>query len=195
MDDGMKIDDAQGCNEAIEKLYPSQEKGDQGRSRVSRKDVRPTRLSTLPLNIKPSPVLSSPPSHLTMATAVTTHTSAFSFTAPFSSSSGPKQRRVSLATPASEREVPVYKFRDDTSLPSPSEERRGKVRRLASPAPQEKKARKKWTMEETQMLVEGCNRVSALLPFVIQPWGNACSSSSPISPLTARRGQLESDIK
>lgn len=115
-----------------------------------------------PLNIKPSPVLSSPPSHLTMATAVTTHTSAFSFTAPFSSSSGPKQRRVSLATPASEREVPAFQFRDDTSLPSPSDERRGKVRRLASPAPQEKKARKKWTMEETQMLVEGCNRVSAL---------------------------------
>ena len=97
-----------------------------------------------------------------MATAVTTHTSAFSFTAPFPSSSGPKQRRVSLATPASEREVPAFKFRDDTSLPSPSEERRGKVRRLASPIPQEKKARKKWTMEETQMLVEGCNRVSAL---------------------------------
>jgi hypothetical protein len=116
----------------------------------------------LALNIKPSSVLSSPASHLTMATAVTTHTSAFSFTAPFPSSSGPKQRRVSLATPASEREVPAFKFRDDTSLPSPSEERRGKVRRLASPVPQEKKARKKWTMEETQMLVEGCNRVSAL---------------------------------
>jgi hypothetical protein len=48
-------------------------------------------------------------------------------------------------------------------MPSPSEERRGKVRRLASPAPPEKKARKKWTMEETQMLVEGCNRVR--LPF------------------------------
>ena len=75
-------------------------------------------------------------------------------------------RRVSLATPeASEREVPAFKFRDDTSLPSPSEERRGKVRRLASPIPQEKKARKKWTMEETQMLVEGCNRVSTLPPF------------------------------
>jgi len=44
-------------------------------------------------------------------------------------------------------------------MPSPSEERRGKLRRIASPAPPEKKARKKWTMEETQMLVEGCNRV------------------------------------
>lgn len=95
----------------------------------------------------------------------TTLTTTFSFTAPFPSSSGPKQRRVSLATPASEREVPAFKFRDDTSLPSPSDERRGKLRRLTSPAPPEKKARKKWTMEETQMLVEGCNRVSAL-PFL-----------------------------
>ncbi|KAI0298962.1 hypothetical protein B0F90DRAFT_1912401 [Multifurca ochricompacta] len=93
-----------------------------------------------------------------MATTIDTHTSTFSFTAPFPSSSGPKQRRVSLATPASEREVPAFKFRDDTGLPSPSEERRGKVRRLTSPTPPEKKARKKWTMEETQMLVEGCNR-------------------------------------
>lgn len=93
-----------------------------------------------------------------MATTIGTHTSTFSFTAPFPSSSGPKQRRVSLATPASEREVPAFKFRDDTGLPSPSDERRGKVRRLTSPAPPEKKARKKWTMEETQMLVEGCNR-------------------------------------
>lgn len=95
-----------------------------------------------------------------MATTIDTHTSTFSFSAPYPSSSAPKQRRVSLATPASEREVPAFKFRDDTGLPSPSDERRGKVRRLTSPAPPEKKARKKWTMEETQMLVEGCNRVS-----------------------------------
>jgi hypothetical protein len=50
-------------------------------------------------------------------------------------------------------------------LPSPSDERRGKVRRLTSPAPPEKKARKKWTMEETQMLVEGCNRVGVPSPL------------------------------
>ncbi|KAF8259090.1 hypothetical protein EI94DRAFT_1752489 [Lactarius quietus] len=93
-----------------------------------------------------------------MATTIDTHTSTFSFSAHYPSSSAPKQRRVSLATPASEREVPAFKFRDDTGLPSPSDERRGKVRRLTSPAPPEKKARKKWTMEETQMLVEGCNR-------------------------------------
>ncbi len=130
-----------------------------------------------------------------MATAVTTHSSTFSFTAPYPSTSGPKQRRVSLATPASEREVPAFKFRDDTSLPSPSDERRGKVRRLASPGPPEKKARKKWTMEETQMLVEGCNRVCPPLPSIILLWGNACSPSSPISPSAARRGQLESDLE
>ena len=107
-----------------------------------------------------------------MAATVTTHTSTFSFTAPFPSPSGPKQRRVSLATPASEREVPAFKFRDDTGLPSPSEERRGKVRRLASPAPPEKKARKKWTMEETQMLVEGCNRVGATFFALLLVWGS-----------------------
>ncbi len=118
-----------------------------------------------------------------MATTIGTHTSTFSFTAPFPSSSGPKQRRVSLATPASEREVPAFKFRDDTGLPSPSDERRGKVRRLTSPVPPEKKARKKWTMEETQMLVEGCNRVSIHPPHPPSPppgrcyvlWGIACS--------------------
>ena len=108
-----------------------------------------------------------------MATTIDTHTSTFSFSAPYPSSSGPKQRRVSLATPASEREVPAFKFRDDTGLPSPSDERRGKVRRLTSPAPPEKKARKKWTMEETQMLVEGCNRVSTRAPPLL--WGIACS--------------------
>jgi hypothetical protein len=108
-----------------------------------------------------------------MTTTIGTHTSTFSFSAPFPSSSGTKQRRVSLATPASEREVPAFKFRDDTGLPSPSEERRGKVRRLASPAPPEKKARKKWTMEETQMLVEGCNRVGVFQPPYVL-WGIAC---------------------
>jgi hypothetical protein len=56
-------------------------------------------------------------------------------------------------------------------MPSPSEERRGKVRRLASPAPPEKKARKKWTMEETQMLVEGCNRVGLLPSPYVPLWG------------------------
>jgi hypothetical protein len=126
-----------------------------------------------------------------MATTISTHTSTFSFSAPFPSSSGPKQRRVSLATPASEREVPAFKFRDDTGLPSPSDERRGKVRRLTSPAPLEKKARKKWTMEETQMLVEGCNRVS-IRPLAL-PLLRLVGYRVLISLLTAWRRQLESD--
>ena len=50
-DDGGDDDDAQGCNEAGEKLYrdggPPQEKGGQGRSRVRRKDVRLTRVLML----------------------------------------------------------------------------------------------------------------------------------------------------
>ncbi|KAI0060075.1 hypothetical protein BV25DRAFT_1828164 [Artomyces pyxidatus] len=85
-------------------------------------------------------------------------TSAFSFTAPLPSTSASpptKQRRVSLALPASARQVPEWSFRDDTAL----ESHRGKMRKLASGEPAtEKKTRKKWTTEETQMLVEGCNR-------------------------------------
>ncbi|KAI0053499.1 hypothetical protein FA95DRAFT_1481607 [Auriscalpium vulgare] len=82
-------------------------------------------------------------------------TSTFSFTAPFPSTSTTKQRRASLALSASARQVPEWTFRDDTAL----ESRKGKMRKLASgePAP-EKKMRKKWSEEETQMLVEGCNR-------------------------------------
>ncbi|EGN92622.1 hypothetical protein SERLA73DRAFT_172732 [Serpula lacrymans var. lacrymans S7.3] len=107
----------------------------------------------------------------------------FSFTAPFpsssaSSSSPPtssslKQRRVSLALPSSPRLVPAWSFRDDTSLASHvaetsamMPERKGKMRRIADDGErdeprgvviQEKKQRKKWTEEETQMLVDGCN--------------------------------------
>lgn len=36
---------------------------------------------------------------------------------------------------------------------------------LVEATPQEKKQRKKWTMEETQMLVDGCNKVSHQLIF------------------------------
>jgi hypothetical protein len=127
-----------------------------------------------------------------MATTISTHTSTFSFTAPFPSPSGPKHRRVSLATPASEREVPAFKFRDDTGLPlpSPSDERRGKLRRLGSPAPPEKKARKKWTMEETQMLVEGCNRVGLLFRSLSASPSHLCALACAT---LARRGQLESN--
>ncbi|KAI0321150.1 hypothetical protein OF83DRAFT_1161950 [Amylostereum chailletii] len=84
-------------------------------------------------------------------------TSAFSFSAPFPTAL--KQRRVSLALPSAPRQVAPWTFRDDTALGS--DERKGKVRKLDRTPPDdlpEKKARKKWTMEETQMLVDGCNR-------------------------------------
>ncbi|KAF8170613.1 hypothetical protein K438DRAFT_1909270 [Mycena galopus ATCC 62051] len=93
-----------------------------------------------------------------------------------------KQRRVSLALPSSPRLVPEWHFRDDTSVPYADAGRKGKVRRIdtsladeddadgaeegdasssATPekergAEREKKPRRKWTPEETQMLVDGC---------------------------------------
>ncbi|KAH7911866.1 hypothetical protein BJ138DRAFT_1084798 [Hygrophoropsis aurantiaca] len=109
----------------------------------------------------------------------------FSFTAPFPASSSSvspvspnssalKQRRVSLALPSSPRLVPAWNFRDDTGLASHvaessslMPERRGKMRRIADDGDlddidgfiiQQKKQRKKWTEEETQMLVKGCNK-------------------------------------
>ncbi|KAI6007071.1 hypothetical protein EDD15DRAFT_2394832 [Pisolithus albus] len=105
----------------------------------------------------------------------------FSFTAPLppssSSSSSLKQRRVSLALPSSPRLVPAWNFRDDTGLASHKSseqpatampERKGKVRKINNSVDehcepdsgliiQQKKPRKKWTEEETQMLVAGCN--------------------------------------
>ena len=93
------------------------------------------------------------------------------------------QRRVSLALPSSPRVFPAWTFRDDTGLGVHSAdadvpntpEKRGKMRRIASDEPEpgagetsvgaaaldkpEMKPRKKWTMEETQMLVAGCNKV------------------------------------
>ncbi|EIW56759.1 uncharacterized protein TRAVEDRAFT_170743 [Trametes versicolor FP-101664 SS1] len=107
---------------------------------------------------------------------------------PSPTSSLAKQRRVSLALPSSPRIFPAWSFRDDTGLGVHSgdpeddtsttytPEKRGKMRRIAtdelrtdgetstSPQPHgcpslpEKKPRKKWTMEETQMLVAGCNK-------------------------------------
>ncbi|KAF8553264.1 hypothetical protein OG21DRAFT_1414607 [Imleria badia] len=57
------------------------------------------------------------------------------------------QRRSSLAPPASPRLVPAWNFRDDTL--------KGKLRGDAFVV--HKKQRKKWSEEETQMLVDGCN--------------------------------------
>ncbi|KAJ7222132.1 hypothetical protein GGX14DRAFT_558234 [Mycena pura] len=89
-----------------------------------------------------------------------------------------KPRRVSLALPSSPRLVPAWNFRDDTSVLY----RRWKVRRIdttpdddggdeeddvdgedkgdgaAPSAAPEKKPRRKWSPEETQMLIDGCNK-------------------------------------
>lgn len=113
-------------------------------------------------------------------------TSTFSFQVPLpasasssSSSSSPiKQRRVSLALPSAPRVVQAWTFRDDTGLDSHvpeteaahqlMPEKRGKLRKIAVAdemnadavgGEKEKRQRKKWTAEETQMLVDGCNRV------------------------------------
>lgn len=92
-----------------------------------------------------------------------------------------KQRRVSLALPSAPRVVQAWTFRDDTGLDSHvpetdtahqlMPEKRGKMRKIAvadEPDPdaaggeREKRQRKKWSAEETQMLVDGCNRVCFL---------------------------------
>ncbi|KAK0216545.1 hypothetical protein EDD85DRAFT_435798 [Armillaria nabsnona] len=105
-------------------------------------------------------------------------TAEFSFKAPFPASSTStfhasplKHRRTSLALPSSPKLVPAFSFRDDTGLESHVAEtclvpeKRGKLRRISADAenddwPQatEKKLRKKWSAEETQMLVDGCNK-------------------------------------
>lgn len=98
-----------------------------------------------------------------------------------------QQRRVSLALPSSPRVFPAWSFRDDTSLGNVATallpEKKGKMRKIAtedgevllgqpssstagsSQPSMEKKQRKKWTMEETQMLVNGCNKVCSM-PFL-----------------------------
>ncbi|TDL26941.1 hypothetical protein BD410DRAFT_800034 [Rickenella mellea] len=110
--------------------------------------------------------------------------STFSFTAPYPASAAGqaplKQRRVSLALPSSPRLFAAWTFRDDTSLdshvasassPAASSslvpEKKGKMRKISvddsKPSPEraiyngEKRQRKKWSEEETKMLVKGCN--------------------------------------
>lgn len=104
------------------------------------------------------------------------------------SQSSKQQRRVSLALPSSPRLFPAWSFRDDTSVGvgvsgGSEQEKRGKMRRVESedgqssaqiaststiiqtqPQP-EKKQRKKWSEEETQMLVKGCNKVCTPILF------------------------------
>ncbi|ESK91491.1 meiotically up-regulated 152 protein [Moniliophthora roreri MCA 2997] len=106
--------------------------------------------------------------------------SIFSFKAPLPSSSSSststsgvatplKQRRVSMALVSSPRVVPesAWSFRDDTGIEMRvaetclMPEKRGKMRKIAMDGDEEsgvKKQRKRWTKEETQMLVDGCNK-------------------------------------
>ncbi|TFY67224.1 hypothetical protein EVJ58_g1781 [Rhodofomes roseus] len=138
-------------------------------------------------------------------------TSTFSFSAPFplppattasSVSSALKQRRVSLALPSSPRLFPAFNFRDDTGVGvhsgEPSSglgpEKKGKMRRIESDHPEEdmvqmtgpseKKIRKKWTTEETQMLVDGCNK-----------WGVGNWKSILNDPLFKFDGRSPVDLK
>ncbi len=104
--------------------------------------------------------------------------STFSFKAPFPISaagvSALKHRRVSLASPSSPRLVQPYSFRDEMGLhanaPTSGPEKKGKMRKIdlslaADDEPAlipEKKPRKKWTAEETDMLVKGCRLVRSV---------------------------------
>ncbi|EJD05156.1 uncharacterized protein FOMMEDRAFT_139688 [Fomitiporia mediterranea MF3/22] len=109
-------------------------------------------------------------------------TSTFTFATPYppaatatvGSQATLKQRRVSLALPNSPRLVPAWSFRDDTTIDAHvasssqiPQDKKGKMRKAsadeqkvadkASVQVPEKRQRKKWTEEETQMLVNGCN--------------------------------------
>jgi hypothetical protein len=127
---------------------------------------------------------------------------------------GPKQRRVSLALPAaSPRVADAWSFRDDTGLQAhgragegsaggPLPEKKGKMRRIDSVEGKycepdhrlspglggrtlEKKTRKKWSMEETEMLVAGCNKV---IPFSV-------SNVLLLMPYPAWSWELESNVE
>ncbi|THH28195.1 hypothetical protein EUX98_g5995 [Antrodiella citrinella] len=135
----------------------------------------------------PSPTAAQPPQEMTVQ-APTSQTFSFTAPFPPHTSAllcsppGHKQqRRVSLALPSSPRIFPEWKFRDDTSLGNLSAallpEKKGKMRKIftedddtsqaqvspsmtaASQLPSmQKKQRKKWSPEETGMLVHGCNK-------------------------------------
>ena len=137
-----------------------------------------------------SPTLDTSPTHGDHTLQVPS-VPAFSFKArlPTSSSSqstsstatGLKQRRVSLALPSSTRVA--WNFRDDTGVESHVPETGAsdlvpekwrKMRKIAplgdNEVPHEKKQRKKWSDEETQMLVTGCNIVSCFDTIIYHPW-------------------------
>ncbi|KAH6890844.1 hypothetical protein BKA70DRAFT_1389789 [Coprinopsis sp. MPI-PUGE-AT-0042] len=112
----------------------------------------------------------------------------FSFKVPQVPTGALKQRRVSLALPQAPRVAEGWNFRDDTGLNAQAESSTSVAAKMkknksaasatgstavggssslppdgdsneeAGPSTKEKKPRKKWTMEETQMLVDGCNK-------------------------------------
>ena len=133
----------------------------------------------------PSMSLTAESAQQPQPTASAPSSSTFTFKAPYppaSTSAGSqgasKQRRVSLALPNTPRVVPAWNFRDDTTIDAhiastaALAEKKGKMRRAASSASDthrvsetaivpEKRQRKKWSEEETKMLVNGCNIVSS----------------------------------
>lgn len=132
---------------------------------------------------QPQPAISKPGTSIPSAS--------FSFTAPFplrlGVSNPTKQRRVSL--PSSPRLCPAsgWPFRDEMGLEAISttaavahqdKDTDIKVDKkqelnltnlvgddsvMLPPASSEKRPRKKWSKEETQMLVDGCNKVCCLV--------------------------------
>lgn len=134
----------------------------------------------------------------------------FSFKEPYPVSGVPpsavsalKQRRVSLASPSSPRVVQPWSFRDEMGLDSQSSDaaasssslekktpaspdKKGKTRRTESlkgadeSSTPDKKPRKKWTQEETMMLVNGCQIVcylSLLGLLYTKPFYNSMASA------------------
>ncbi|KAH9916411.1 uncharacterized protein BXZ73DRAFT_105849 [Epithele typhae] len=109
----------------------------------------------------------------TPSTSTQPYSSTFSFTHPYpppsaastsaAAASSKPQRRVSLALPSSPRVFPAWSFRDDTGVgvhsgDADEDDARAHPGAAVPSDKPEKKARKKWTMEETQMLVAGCNK-------------------------------------
>ena len=147
----------------------------------------PPTLSTAPTTLNPAQTNTTPAAAeagtaTTNSSTTTTNSTGSQLTL--------KQRRVSLALPNSPRLVPAWSFRDDTAVDAPSaagsplvstQEKKTKAQRKSAsimisstdmkavvqdkppgPVP-EKRPRKKWSEEETQMLVTGCNIVRLLL--------------------------------
>lgn len=82
---------------------------------------------------------------------------------------------MSLALPSSPGVVAAANFRDDTGIYAHGAETatEGSPRKISAEPdaeepmpPLEKKARKKWSPEETQMLVDGCNKVRVAAPLM-----------------------------